>query len=1265
MNDSVKNLRFQSAGAKPPFLRGGLTSGLRSLALLIAILALLVPPRAARGEPPQLPTDFLRPSLVLNGQGHTGTLRVLTFSEDGTYLVSAGLDKVVRVWEFLDGHPRLDKTIRPPVRRLGGAIYAAALGAPDPQNQRLLAVAGIGPIGNGGDILVYRIPGKFDAVNGDLAFVLELGSMEGPGKKTVPPNARRGHVGAVYGLAYSPDNRFLASCGQDTTIRIWDLQAVGHPSVATLEGHRSWVRCVAFVDNDRLISASGGFYQEPNGVTKNDGTLRVWAWKNTPPLLVDEFFIDNASPINAMAVSVDRGTVIIGRENGQLARFSTSNLRDNKALKRPNGRAVEAVAISPDGRSFAASALKNAPAAPGELKFPLTDCEILIRSLDDGHVIDVARVTSDLARALAFSPKDGRFLAIGGGGSQEVAIKEVNNPNTPVVELKVPSSTLWNVGFLENVAADSKPTVAYSRARLPDERRPPWEAIDLPNRQFVAVNDPTAVASAIKAVPGWSISASGTAALVATPAGGGPVPMSLAPTEDGRWTSYTFIPGNREMGHPKLAVAIGCTGGTVLLYSLPDGKKTRVFLGHWGPVYAIAPSPDGRWLASAGGDMTVRLWPLAGCDSRPALGATLERDAQGNWIVRKVGVQSFAQEIGLGVGDRVVKVSQRMVANTSLLAGTTIMADVQGKNIVTAVANSSPAHTNNIRIGDRVEISEAGNAKVVRELALERLDTEIDAIEPGTSYIDVDVPSPTAPAPVAGGAAGADLPAPATFTLATTRKDRPALSFMPGSDKEWIVWMPEGYYDTSIAGDRRLLGWHINKVVATPVRFVPLASEFYPMSRFAGQLHKPAVINRLLQTGDVVEGQGAVVVEPPPTIRIVQPANVVPGAELVVPQPTLTLRVESVGGSPNRSIKSISVHNNTIAYQQTLLDRPAPRAEATHEIKLVSNENAISVVATDDLGVEQIARIRVRLELPPAPPANAPGPRLLIRSVGIDKFDDAKAIKPILFARTDAVTLADFLEAPDTRKRFDRIDKPILASGRTTSEDLARVFESLSNEVRARTLGAGDTVFLAIETHLIKRGPKGLFFLGSDANLQNADQAAIEANTISHCLEEVAAAGCLVFVLLDGIHERELSIAATPDITAWVRQLNRRQVFVLVASKQEISQRPAKLGMSAFVRAIKDSVTVAGGSRSGAKLTVDQFRIAVIHRVAELTERSQYADLYPPDILDEQLDRIRLFEPQGRAGDRLAATGVNGQTALRRDEPLRPAGTVPTERRPQ
>src|SRR5271166_1989359 len=103
--------------------------------------------------------------------------------------------------------------------------------------------------------------------------------------------------------------------------------------------------------------------------------------------------------------------------------------------------------------------------------------------------------------------------------------------------------------------------------------------------------------------------------------------------------------------------------------------------------------------------------------------------------------------------------------------------------------------------------------------------------------------------------------------------------------------MPEGYYHSSIAGDRELLGWHVNKQpnVAT-------TTAFYPMSRYQEQLRKREIVDRLLATGDVpatlVLARGPPRIVPPPSIRIVEPAGQ-PGTEIVVQNSTQRVRIEA------------------------------------------------------------------------------------------------------------------------------------------------------------------------------------------------------------------------------------------------------------------------------------------------------------------------------------------------------------------------------------
>lgn len=1095
--------------------------------------------------------DFTDPILVHNGGGHAAELYALCYADERV-LLSAGMDKVVNVWDFSDGRERLAATIRPPIfRGARGAIFAMAL-APvvDGAGQRLLAVAGYGAEEGMGGIEFYSYPGQRES--GTSAPTTRIAA----GDSRVGVRERRGHVNSVNGLSFAPDGRYLASCSNDATVRVWDLRERPPTEAAVLEDHVGPVQAVAFLPGGRLVASAG-----------DDGRVRLWDWRRGTVARSDApgGLAGDALRINALVVDPAGGFLVAGREDGHVERYTTADLRVAEYLNEddygPDGRlttgAVEALAISPDGRLLACSVLKYRSAS--EAVLPRTECDIVIRRLPDGARVRNLFYTLARARALAFSP-DGRRLAVGGGHQQAVYVADPRRDlgDQQLTILRGGGSTLWDVGFLN----DEGTAIAYARARpLGPDGDHAYEGFDLAERSPVSVDDPARLRRALETFEGWSVRPTGVYTLeVLAPDGEVRFTIDLDRIRERRWFCYSFLPPAE--GRDELMLAVGCEGG-VILYRAGDGRKTRVFSGHAGFVLGMAPSADGRWLATASDDQTVRLWSLAGVDQRPAFGATLRRDDRGDRVVDEVVPGGHADKMGLDVGDRVGRVG------------------IEGVN---------------------------GNEPIPVEQFLGLVD---DAVPNRLIYVYVR--------------RGDD---PEEFPVGTTKRDSPLLSFYPGTDREWVIWMPEGYYDTSIAGDHRLLGWHVNP----PANALLGPTRFYPLSRYEEQLRQPAAIDLLLRTANHAAavqlarggpGAPAVATAPPPAIAIAPPPAVVQAPALQV--------TATVTADPARTVRAVRFRVGTEDFGVVEPAAPAATLRAVRGVTLRPGENLVRVEAADDQGVTNVEAVRVVYQ-PPEPP---PAPELVIRSIGVPSF--GAGVPPIPTADDDAEALAGFLAAPTGRPRFptDRI-QPEAVGGTdepATGARIAATFEALAQRAESGELGAGDSVFVVLESHFFvpPEGPgEGPWVLGSDAAGDEPRESGVDAGRVAEVLGELADRGCLVVLLLDGLHR---DVWAGRGYNDWVRDLAYdRGVIVAVASKDRPSVPGNELGV--FARAVLESVTVRGRIRPAIDpdepILLMDFQAVVPRRVQELTARQQVADVYYNEDgpLDVYYDEIALFDPQ-------------------------------------
>ena len=168
--------------------------------------------------------DTGRGDLVRTQVGHSNTVYSIAFSPDGRLLATGSRDSTIKLWDAPTGN--LHRTLEPH----GSWVRSVAF---SPDGTRLVS-------GSGADQFT---PGKTaELILWDVASGRELRRFAGPHDR-------------IFGVAYRPDDKEIASIDCDASLKLWDPDSglLKH----RLVGHANDIDCVAYSPDGRILATAG------------------------------------------------------------------------------------------------------------------------------------------------------------------------------------------------------------------------------------------------------------------------------------------------------------------------------------------------------------------------------------------------------------------------------------------------------------------------------------------------------------------------------------------------------------------------------------------------------------------------------------------------------------------------------------------------------------------------------------------------------------------------------------------------------------------------------------------------------------------------------------------------------------------------------------------------------------------------------------------------------------------------------------------------
>ena len=433
--------------------------------------------------------------------------------------------------------------------------------------------------------------------------------------------AFKGHDGGVYSVAFTPDQKLLATGSLDNSVALWDV-ATGKlfKQFAGPTGHTKQVFAVAVSPDGSMLASGSG-----------DNTLKLWDVPLNAPVKTQPM----PDAVRRLALSPDGLKLALALPGGKITIVSVA---DFKELAKFDGPAVSKLTWTANGQNLIAgcedgslrmiNVAKNETTVVGAHRGPVlqvltpggivvsaggdgtlrtwTLATAITKSLPPGSPVVAAAFLGDSV-VLGGADRNLRFVQLSTQKEKVVAaasadiVAVANNAQQIAAATSDGRLSIWNV-------ADGKV--------LGQTFAGPVEAIAFTPQNQLATTGPDGL------VRFWSLplvsakSAANPAEVVLASA----TPTGKLVTAGGDRIVRVFEMGKMtlEKQFPAQAAAITALSATPLVTGGADGvlrhwdpatgKESAMILAHAGPVTSIAVL--GQYLASTGADGTVKAWSL-------------------------------------------------------------------------------------------------------------------------------------------------------------------------------------------------------------------------------------------------------------------------------------------------------------------------------------------------------------------------------------------------------------------------------------------------------------------------------------------------------------------------------------------------------------------------------------------------------------------------------------------------------------------------------